>query len=146
MARRIRGRRLTFLIAIVATIFACGSKPAHETKRITEGPKLAGKTAVPCIENSCTDEKGCATCVTFEVKMPTSAKVIGVHCYTNAHYPNDYGQDDLHEVQCGEDVGWSVFDVPSESLSGGNRFVRTTYHNRSNDRERQAKLEVAYQE
>lgn len=146
MERRTRFRRLALLAVIAGTVLACGTGPVHGTKRASEGPKPAGRTAVPCLENSCTQDKGCATCASFEVKLPTSAKVVGVHCFTNAHYPDDYEQSDLHEVQCGEDVGWSVFDVPSESTGGGGRVVRTTYHNRSNDRDRVAKLEVEYQE
>ena len=113
---------------------------------MAEGPKRTGKTAVPCTENACTEEKGCATCASFTINLPATAKVLSVRCFTNAHYPNDYEPTDLHEVTCGEDVGWSVFDVPSQSTTSSNRVVRTTYHNRSNDRERYAKVEVEYQE
>jgi hypothetical protein len=148
-----RNRSFALLAIVGATVLACGSstqpgdtQPAGKAKRAVEGPKLTGKTAVPCTENTCTEQNGCATCASFEIKLPATAKVLGIHCYTNANSPKDHEPTDLHEVTCGQDVGWSVFDVPSQSTAGSNRVVRTTYHNRSNDRERYSKVEVEYQE
>ena len=112
-----------------------------QAKTAESAVMVAHKVGHDCKDNDC---NGCASCVSMSVGLPAGAKVIAVHCYTVANYPDDYAHGDLHEVTCGEDVSWSIFDKPSFSYYGL-LTVGTTYHNRSSDRDRDAQITVEWQ-
>jgi hypothetical protein len=135
--------RLHIVAALMALLLATGSGAQVLTSE--DGPRVANKVGHPCTDNTCKDKGGCASCLYFSVYVPLDAQALKIRCYTVANYPNDFAHGDLHEVSCGQDVSFSVFDSPSVSTTPTNKIVTTTFHNRSGDRDRDAKVVVEYQ-
>jgi hypothetical protein len=145
-------RRLVLLSALLMAIAISGGRPTtvhgQQLKTATDGPHTTPKTGSNCTSNTCTNQGGCATCVTLTVYMPLTAQVAanGIHCWTNAGgKEGDLPHGQFAELACGKDGGWSIFDPPVTTTTAGNTIVTTTYHNRSSDRDRDVKLIVNYQ-
>lgn len=100
-----------------------------------------------CVTNKCSsDAGGCASCIQITVTLPPNAWITKVHCFTNANYPDDFPRHDLHEVNCGTDVSFSIFDTPDITATPAKVVVRTTYHNRSSNQSRDIKLKVDWRD
>ena len=52
-----------------------------------------------------------ASCLRFTLGLPQGSTVVAKHCYTVAHYKDDYKHGDLHEIACTTDNSWSIFGV-----------------------------------
>ena len=124
---------------LVVTLMALGVSmaQAQATQTACTAVQVAHKVGRDCTTNNCSNKvpTGCASCLDFTISLPQGS-VVAKHCYTVAHYPDDYKHGDLHEIPCTTDNSWSIFDDPV--VSGGT--VSTTFHNRSSDRDRDAKL------
>jgi hypothetical protein len=79
----------------------------------------------------------------MSLHLPADSWVLKTHCFTNAGYPDD-GKD-LHEVDCGTDIAWSIFDTPRVTATQSEVTVVSTFRNRSSNRNRLAKLTVDWQ-
>jgi hypothetical protein len=132
------------VVSVIAVYLVAASSGA-QVLTSEDGPRVANKTGGSCKDNQCKNSGGCASCLGFTIYVPLDAQNLKVHCYTVANYPNDYAHGDLHEVACGQDVAWSIFDSPNISTTATNKIVATTFHNRSGDRDRDAKVVVEYQ-
>ena len=117
-----------------------------QTKTACTGVLVAPKTGHNCTENTCSNKSSgaCASCVDLVVSVPQGSEVVSKHCYTVAAYPDDSAHGSLHEVECTKDNSWSVFDDPVVDSSGSSVKVSTTYHNRSDNRDRDVKLCVEW--
>jgi hypothetical protein len=104
---------------------------------------VARRIGANCTTNVCKENGACASCVNLQVQLPTSAKVLSVHCLTNAHFPDDATEP--RQVSCTEDNAWSIFESPVVAQETEYIVVRTVFHNRSSDRDRVAKIEVEWQ-
>lgn len=126
-------------IALMALML---SARAQDTRQACTGVLVAPKVGHNCTENTCSNRSqgACASCVDLTVSVPQGSEVVAKHCYTVAGYPDDSHHGDLHEVACTTDNSWSVFDDPIVDSSGSSVVVRTTFHNRSGDRDRDAEL------
>ena len=118
-------------------VIAFAALSAHSQQGPTKTSKsqldTANKTLRQCNDNNC----ACAVCRTLYVELPPGATIMGVHCFTNAHYPDDYPHGQFHEVGCTQDNSFSVFDAPKVVTFGnGAMEVRIIFHNRSHDRDR----------
>jgi len=131
----------SFLGAILCVAVFLTQRVHGQVTKANSGIKTAHKVGHNCTSNTWDNEGGCASCVDLAVSVPVSAQITAYHCLTNAGYPNDYPHYQMHEVRCGEDVSWSIFEPPSVN---GNT-VTTRYHNRSSDRDRDVELTVDYQ-
>jgi hypothetical protein len=130
------------LVSVIVSVSVFVTRPVHgQTKTARSGVQTAAKTGSNCTSNTCSPDGGCASCKDLEVSLPDTAQIIATHCLTNANYPKDYEHYDLHEVPCGKDVSWSIFENPDVNGS----VVRTRFHNRSSDRDRDVELTVDYQ-
>jgi hypothetical protein len=105
----------------------------------------AAKTGMDCTTNACRDNGGCATCVRLDLQLPLNAKVLAVHCFTNAHHPEDFPKSELHEIRCTADNAWSIFESPVVTYGSEFSVVTTIFHNRSSDRDRMVRLDVEWQ-
>jgi len=122
-----------------------GILSAFSQNQYTDGGAiLVRQVGSDCKSNDC---QSCAVCDTYTIPLPGNARVIKVHCWTTANYPSDYAPNDLHEVDCGTDVAWSIWDQPTQEYqqATGKLAVYSTYHNRSSDRDRYVKLSVEWQ-
>jgi hypothetical protein len=127
--------------------FAVDSKPTVEagadiiaqSHNFTEsGVYTAAKTGHQTTTNACGD----ARCVELIIYLPLTAQNIKPHCYVNIK-PNttdDLPHGQLAEVGCGVDTAWSIFDKPTIQTTPTNVVVRTMFHNRSHNRDRDTKL------
>jgi hypothetical protein len=126
----------------VASLIMCGNNLVYAQGQVSKSNEVtAAKTGVNCTVNTCRPG-GCASCVVLTVYLPVGAHVDSVLCLTNAGFPKDYQHHDLHEVKCGEDVSWSIFDQAVTTTTQNNVVVTTTYHNRSSDRDRDVQTVV----
>jgi hypothetical protein len=132
-----------FLFAFAGFIGA--SSQVSETAETAEF--TADRVGHDCTTDKCSKtEGGCASCVELTITLPQSAWVTKTHCFTNANYPDDFPRHNLHEVNCGTDVAWSIFETPEVTKTSTNVVVHTTYHNRSSDRSRDVKLSLDWQD
>lgn len=142
-------RQIVKFIASTTLVVCAGFiSMISQTSRTIESPEYtAGKVGYDCKTNKCSSSgaSGCSSCVDVTVLLPLNAWVTKTHCYTNANFPTDYPPHGLHEVDCGSDVSWSVFDTPEVFVTSSSVVVRTTYHNRSSDRSRDVQLKVDWE-
>lgn len=126
----------------VALTLSCTLVGARATRTACTGVLVANKVGHDCKENRCSNkiQGTCASCVDLTVSLPQGSEVVATRCYTVAWYPDDYAHGDLHQVPCTTDNSWSIFDDPVVDSSGNSVRVSTTYHNRSDDRDRDVKL------
>ena len=140
-------KRMLIVIASLVVVLGLSTavfmtRPVHgQVNRASSDIQTAHKVGSNCTQNACGGQGGCAVCVHLAVSVPAGKQITAIHCLTNAGYPNDYPHYELHEVQCGQDVSWSMFDPPSNDGT----TAETTYHNRSSDRDRDVQLAVDYQ-
>lgn len=135
--------RLHILATVMVLLIA--SSATAQVLKSEDGPRVANKAKSGCTDNACSDSGGCATCLRFTVYVPLDAQQLKVRCYTVANYPVDYPHGNLHEVACGQDVAWSIFSSPNISTTPNNKTITTVFYNRSDDRDRDAKVVVEYQ-
>jgi hypothetical protein len=126
----------------VTSVLSCALAQGQATRTACTGVFVANKVGHDCKENTCSNkiQGACGSCVDLAVSLPQGSEVVAARCYTVAWYPNDYAHGDLHEIPCTKDNSWSIFDDPVVDSSGNSVRVSTTYHNRSGDRDRDAKL------
>lgn len=131
-------------VLAVGRMDTCPSSTSQNAqKNVSSSPVFeAPRTGRDCKSNACRDDGGCATCVKLVVEVPPETKVVAVHCFTNAHYPEDFPKAELHEVTCTEDNAWSIFESPIVREASG--LVTTVFHNRSSDRDRVVRLDVEW--
>jgi hypothetical protein len=104
-------------------------------------------TANKCGHDVKTNDCSEARCVNLEVYLPLGAQVVATHCYANItlNAGPDLPHYQFNEVPAGVDTSWSIFDYPVQQSTPTNVVVRTTYHNRSSDRDRDVKLVVDWE-
>jgi hypothetical protein len=136
-------RFVASLHALLVGILVC---PLWCQSRTANSPELtAAAVGMNCTSDTCSSRhEGCASCVELVVSLPPKAWVTKTHCYTTANYPDDHLRHDLHEVDCGVDNSWSIFDTPIVSATPSRVVIRSTYHNRSSNRSRDVKLTVEW--
>lgn len=135
-------KKLVFGFLIISVLVLSLNRSIQAQGKVTRsGEFTAPKTVNQCTSNDC-KPTGCASCIDLTVYLPLGAQVDSIHCLTNAGYPNDFQHHDLHEVACGQDVSWSIFDTPVQSTTPNNTVVSTKYHNRSHNRDRDVELVV----
>jgi hypothetical protein len=133
-------------VLLTATIMALGVSIAQAQAPQTTCTKIqvAHKVGHDCTSNTCApgnSRNDCASCLNFTLGLPAGSTVVARHCYTVAHYPQDYGHGDPQEIiPCTKDNSWSIFDDPAVSSTASGVTVSTTFRNRSSDRDRDAKL------
>lgn len=144
-ARLSLSRRATCLaISLLVFLFPVSAQNSSaQLKTASSGERSSAATGLNCTTNTCsTTGAGCASCIRLTVELPANAWVVRTHCYTTANYPDDYHRDDLHEVACGLDASWSQFDTTIVIANNNRVVVETTYHNRSDNRTRDVRLDV----
>src|SRR5579862_3039325 len=138
-----RKATLPFIALAMVTSWGAIPKVLAQSSVTSSQERTAVAVGTDCTTDKCSNTgQGCASCVELRVELPANAWVTKTHCYTTAHYPDDYPRHDMREVGCGEDVSWSVFDTPTVSSTSSNVVIRTTYHNRSDNRSRDVRLKV----
>jgi hypothetical protein len=117
-----------------------------QNKKTTESNiATAAKTGRNCDDNKCSSVGGCASCVELLVSLPREAHVDDIQCMSNAGgQGGDYPHMDFHPYKCGADSWWSFFDAPVTTKTADNTVIKTTFHNRSDNRDRDAKLVVTW--
>ena len=83
---------------------------------------------------------GCANGGVAFVNIPVGSRIIGVKYLTTGNWPSDTDEDHMVSVTPNQENGFGMFEP--YQVSGGR--VWATYHNRSNDRDRFALIEVEY--
>ena len=117
-----------------------------QLKTATSGARTASAVGFNCTTDMCSNSgAGCASCIRLTVELPANAWVVKTHCYTTANYPGDYDRNHLHQVACGMDNSWSFFDSTIVVATKQHVLVRTTFHNRSHNLSRDARLDVDWQ-
>ena len=142
-SKLVRGSGIAMAVSCVAAVaVVANGAPATAPEFIhnfTEsGVYNAPKTGHPVTTNTC----GVARCVELVIYLPLTAQNIKPHCYVNIK-PNttdDLPHGQLAEVGCGVDTAWSIFDEPIVQTTPTNVVVRTVFHNRSDNRDRDMKL------
>jgi hypothetical protein len=80
------------------------------------------------------------------VTLPQGSQVLAIRYYTTA---GSHGSEDtgMHEISPGETDDWAMMEQATQtSDSNAHVIVRAKFYNRSNNRARQARLEVDYTE
>jgi hypothetical protein len=124
-----KGSKFLMTCWLFSIVFAALSNVSvAEDKTACTGVYVANKTGVQCKDNTCSDKVrgACATCADLAISLPQGSQVVSEQCWTVAHYKDDYGHNDLHQVACGQDVAWSIFDRPVVDSSGSSVRVITT--------------------
>jgi subtilase family protein len=138
----------TYLIAAatlaVVTFSWLASNAFAQSKVAWSAEQTVTAVGGDCKTNKCSNNSGCASCVQLTIELRADAWVTRTHCYTTANYPDDYPRHNMHEVPCGEDVSWSVFETPIVLTRSQHVVISTTYHNRSSDRARDVRLAVEW--
>lgn len=141
------GREFALHIAILLVVLL-GISPQQlraQLKTTSSGERTASAVGFNCTTDKCSESNtGCASCARLGVELPANAWVVKTHCYTTANYPDDYSRHDPHEVACGADNSWSLFDSTSVVATNQHVLVKTTYHNRSHNRSRDVRLDVEW--
>jgi hypothetical protein len=131
-------KRTILLFAVLFSgLLIVGIKLYAQTAQTSASPVLVAHK----VGRDCTD-LSCAINVDLYVTIPLAATIDSKECLTVAHYPDDYPHGQLHPVPCGVDTAWSIFDAPSSTSNQDSQVVRSIYHNRSSDRDRDAQLVV----
>jgi hypothetical protein len=144
----VRSRNVMLMSLGLLTICGMLTSTTPQSSRDAESQVYTAES----VGHNCTSDlcastgEGCATCVELKITLPLNAWITKTHCDTNASYPIDYPRHELHEVNCGTDVSWSVFDTPIVSKISNAVTIRTVYHNRSSDRSRDVRLRVEWYE
>jgi hypothetical protein len=138
------GRVTCVLLLVTMIALVVSLAQAQATQTTCTAVQVAHKVGHDCTSNTCApgnSRNDCASCLNFNLGLPAGSTVVAKHCYTVAHYPDDYKHGDLHEiVSCTTDNSWSIFDDPAVSSTATGVTVSTTFRNRSGDRDRDAKL------
>jgi hypothetical protein len=88
------------------------------------------------------NSNGCAVRVVLQVPLPRGSSVVAIRYYTTAG--GEEGDHPLRAVNPG-DIGWSYMEpAVVKTDAQGNITVETVYYNRSDNRPREAALEVDY--
>ncbi len=135
--------RVTCLLLTTMLAPGVSTAQAQATQTTCTAVQVAHKVGHDCTSNTCapgSSKNDCASCLHLTLGLPQGSTVMAKHCKTVAHYPNDYGHGDLHEIACTTDNSWSIFDDPAVSSTGNGVTVSTTFRNRSSDRDRDAQL------
>jgi hypothetical protein len=135
--------RVTGLLSITVLALGVSIADAQANSPTCTPIQVAHKVGHDCTSNTCApgnSRNDCASCVVLSLGLPQGSTVLGKHCKTVAHYPDDYHHGDLREVACTTDNAWSIFDDPVVGSSGNSVTVSTTFRNRSSNRDRDAQL------
>jgi len=135
--RSVRLFQTCLLAAALGTQPGCAqSKPAMRVDQIqTYG---TGYVHVPAVGRHCNDN-GCGVRVLLRVEVPEGANVVAIRYYTTAG--GEEGDHAIRAVNPG-DIGWSYMEPALTKNENGRQFVETVYINRSDNRSREAALEV----
>jgi hypothetical protein len=128
---------LAISIFMIATV-----SQAQQTRTQDSGIYTAQKTGHQTKTNNCDDAK----CVSLSVSVPLGSQIVAIRCYANIRLDGgaDLPHNQFNEIPCGQDVSWSIFDRPVTQTSQQAITVSTTYHNRSDNRDRDVKLVVEF--
>lgn len=116
-----------------------GERIAVDIKTEKTGDLTAKAVGNECFANPC-HATGCAQCADLKVYLPLGAQVLSVRYYTTAW--NNAGDTPIRQILPGEIDGWAAMDAAIQYSTPTNTVVSTTFHNRSSDRNRLARLEV----
>jgi hypothetical protein len=132
------------LVLTASSLLMGNALPQNKTQ--TTGDLTAPATGGGCNENRCKTDGGCASCLDLTVTLPQGSQVRAIRYYTTA---GSHGSEDMgmHEIQPGETDDWAMMEQATQtSDSSAHVIVRAKFYNRSNNRSRQARLEVDYTE
>ena len=139
-------RSTTGEIHVGRNLGACNnsSNQDERTNKSSSFVVEAPNTHRDCTSNTCREDGGCASCARLFVELPPDTKVLAIHCFTNAHAPDDFPKSELHEVACTQDNAWSIFESPIVKSGSSSNYITTVFHNRSSDRDRVVRLDVEW--
>ena len=133
-------KRTALVVVVVLTALVGIKLRAQQVQTYRSPVVVAHKVGSNCTSNTC---GACAVCVSVYVTIPKAATVNAIHCLSVVKdKDHDYPHGDLHEVTCGQDILWSIFEPPTTTVSGDSKIIASTFHNRSSDRDRDAQLTV----
>ena len=87
--------------------------------------------------------RGCANGAVATVDIPSGSRILEVHYYSTAGWPND--NPSFNEVDPSVEGGFGMFDPWQAQNLGGIMRVTAQYHNRSSNRNRIVYITVTWQ-
>ena len=115
-----------------------------------DGSVLYGMAGVYSVaktgHNTFTNTCGDARCQVLVVYLPLGAQIQQVQCLSNIDWgrAGDLPHGQLKLAECGKDGAWAIFDPIVIETTPTNTIVRSTFHNRSSDWDRDVELLVRY--
>lgn len=128
----------TNTLIVLAWMLIAAATPTYVNAQSVDGQvTLVHATGINCGSIKLKAEGGCANGEYAVAYIPEGARVVKVHYFTTGHWPNDGWAG---ESTPGVEDGFGMFDEFEHS----GRKVSALYRNRSNDRDRNAKITVDY--